>query len=167
MDNNQVATLKHDTIVLQKFIAKYIELGNATKAYLSLHPTCSYDAARSLGSRMLAKVNITELMEEMGITDRALLQSVAIGIAKPVRKVVKKEIKHKFIDRDETEIEYEDVPDYQTRHKFVETALKLKKKLGGDIDLDLDVTFVFGDSQATTQSQPQVPIIQGQTVDRT
>lgn len=35
---------------------------NATKAYLELHPNVTYESARVLGSRMLSKVNIGDLL---------------------------------------------------------------------------------------------------------
>lgn len=147
-----------ETLTVQKFKEAYIRLGNATKAYMELHPECSYNSARSLGSRMLAKVNIGELMEDMGLTDKALIQQIAVGIVKPTRQVQKKIITYeeipvnaeqKFVKdkkgrivllgtKTVTEFEYEEVPDYEERRKNTEIALKLKKKLS-DKNVELSV----------------------------
>lgn len=144
-------------VLLQKFKAAYIQEGNATKAYLSIRPHVTPESAKVLGHRMLARVNLSELMEEMGLSDKALLTQVAIGITKPVRKIQKRITSYEQIPLDGenryvkdkrgravllgtktiTEFEYEDMPDYEERRKNTEIALKLKKKLDSKADISI------------------------------
>lgn len=45
------------------FVAAWLKHNrNATKAYLELHPDVTYESARVLGSRLLTKVNIGNLL---------------------------------------------------------------------------------------------------------
>jgi len=124
------------TLRERKFIKAYIENGgNATEAYMSLHPNCSKKSAGDLGYRMLKKVDIsvTELMEMMGTTDAYLNQKLNEGLeATKVVSVIP--IKPKEAQPNSTDlpdaasknIEFVDVEDYPTRHKYLDTALKLK-----------------------------------------
>lgn len=158
MESNQLITTPtpikeepEETLTVQRFKEAYIREGNATKAYLSIHPNVTYGSAAELGSRMLKKVDMSELMEDMGLTDRALLAQVAQGISKSSKKVLKRQLTYQrkpatgteFVQNkrgqtvllgteDITEFEYEDAPDWTARNKFLELAFKLKRKLTGD-----------------------------------
>lgn len=65
------------TVKQQAFADYYIELGNATEAYLKAYPNIKKEAtARAAGSRMLTNVNvkayIDERLEELQIKKRVL-----------------------------------------------------------------------------------------------
>lgn len=126
------------TLKERKFIEAYIEnYGNATKAYLSLHPNCSVKSAGDLGYRMLKKVDISqeELMDKMGMTDAYLQEKLDEGLnaTKTISVVplVPKEGQENSTDlpkANSKNIEFVDVNDFAVRHKYLDTALKLKGK---------------------------------------
>jgi hypothetical protein len=102
------------TFKQRKWIKAYIETGNATEAAIK-----SYDCkgnrvtAANIGSENLAKLQIPDLMEEMGLTDVALVNVGTEGMMKANKSLMDGSI----------------VPDYNTRHRYWETMLKLKRKL--------------------------------------
>ena len=101
------------TLKERKFIAAYIENnGNASKAYRVTHPKYKGENAHVLGCRLLIKVNITtnELLNEMGMNDEQLHQKLMEGLE--ATKVVG--------------LLAESVDDFPTRHKYLDTAYKLK-----------------------------------------
>ena len=126
------------TLRVRKFIKAYIENnGNATQAYMDLHPNCSKKSAGDLGYRMLKKVDISvnELMEMMGTTDAYLNQVLNEGLkATKVVSVIPLKAKEAqpnspdLPDATSKNIEFIDVEDYPTRHKYLDTAFKLKNK---------------------------------------
>lgn len=101
------------TLRERRFIKAYIESnGNAAKAYRFTHPKYKGENAKVLGCRMLTKVNLTvsELLDEMEMTDAALADILREGLSadKPVG------ISNEMFD------------DFPTRHKYLDTAYKLK-----------------------------------------
>lgn len=126
------------TLRERKFIAAYIENnGNAAKAYRATHPKYDGENAKVLGCRMLTKVNLTqnELLNEMGMTDAYLNQKLNEGLeAKKVISVIPIKAKESqpnttdLGDANSGSLEFLDVEDYPTRHKYLDTALKLKDK---------------------------------------
>ncbi len=99
------------TLRERKFITAYIKnSGNATKAYLVINPNAKHP--RQYGYRMLQKVDIStnELLDEMGMTDAFLADILQNGLTstKAVGLVAK------IVD------------DFPTRHKYLDTAYKLK-----------------------------------------
>jgi len=126
------------TLRERKFIKAYIENnGNATQAYLDINPKYKGDSARVLGYRLLTKVNIgvNELMDLMGTTDAYLQQKLNEGLeAKKVVSVIP--LKPKEGQENSTDlpnansrnIEFVDVDDFAVRHKYLDTAYKLKNK---------------------------------------
>ena len=103
------------TLKERKFITAYIENnGNASKAYRVTHPKYEGENARILGCRLLTKVNITtnELLDEMGMNDEQLHEKLLEGLDAT-----------KSISSDNELI---DVDDFPTRHKYLDTAYKLK-----------------------------------------
>jgi hypothetical protein len=122
----------------RQFIEAYINNhGNATEAYLSLYPNSSREAAKSSGSRMLTKANFSneELLNEMGMTDAYLHNKLDEGLnaTKTISVVPIKPKEARDNDTDLPEatsknIEFVDVNDYAVRHKYLDTAYKLKGK---------------------------------------
>ena len=126
------------TLKERQFIEAYINThGNATEAYLSLHPDCSREAAKSSGSRMLTKANLSnnELLDEMGMTDAYLHEKLDEGLNATktisVIPVKPKEVQDNDTDLPEANsrnLEFVDVDDFAVRHKYLDTAYKLKGK---------------------------------------
>ena len=102
------------TLKQRKWIKKYIETGNATVAARAVY-NCKNDVvAATIGSENLRKLQIQELMEEMGLTDVALVNVGTKGMMEANKSLMDGSV----------------VPDYSTRHKYWDTMLKLKRKLG-------------------------------------
>lgn len=103
------------TLKERKFITAYIENnGNASKAYRVTHPKYEGENAKVLGCRLLTKVNLTtnELLNEMGMNDEQLHEKLLEGLDADKSIAAKDEV-----------ITVEDFP---TRHKYLDTAYKLK-----------------------------------------
>lgn len=126
------------TLIQRKFINAYIKSnGNATEAYLSMHPDCTEESAAVLGHRMLRNVNLSieEILDRIGVTDAYLSEKLNEGLnANKVISVIPikpKESKDNPTDLPEANsknIEFVDVNDFAVRHKYLDTVLKLKGK---------------------------------------
>lgn len=138
------------TLRERKFIKAYIEnSGNATEAYLVLHPEAKRETAGELGYRMLKKVDISidELLEMMGTTDAYLNQKLNEGLeATKVVSVIPMKPKEAqpnspdLPDATSKNVEFIDVEDYPTRHKYLDMAYKLKNRYPTEKkDIDLNV----------------------------
>jgi len=104
----------------RKWIKEYIETGNATEAAMRVYKVKDRASAGSIGTENLQKLALPELMEEMGLTDVALVNIGTEGMTKPVKQSITGEVH----------------PDYTTRHRYWDTMLRLKRKLGtGDINI--------------------------------
>ena len=124
------------TLRERKFIDAYIKNnGNATEAYLALHPKAKRTSAADLGYRLLRKVDIsvTELLDKMGVTDAYLNEKLKEGLeATKVISVVPIPPKKgqqgsaDLPDANEKNIEFIDVPDSNVRVKYLDMAYKLK-----------------------------------------
>jgi hypothetical protein len=138
------------TVTEKKFIKAYIENGgNATEAYLSVNPKTKRETAGEMGYRLLKKVEISddEIMETLGINDAYLMQKIKEGVeATKVVSVVpippkKNESSTADLpDANSKNVEFIDVEDYPTRHKYLDMILKLRNKYPAekkDIDLNL------------------------------
>ena len=63
------------------FFVEWLKNGqNATKAYLALHPNVDYHSARVLGSRQLAKVNISAILNARNLGIETYLQKLKEGL---------------------------------------------------------------------------------------
>ena len=103
------------TLKERKFITAYIENnGNASKAYRVTHPKYEGENAKVLGCRLLTKVNLTtnELLDEMGMNDEQLHQILLEGL----------EADKSIATKDDLIT----IDDFPTRHKYLDTAYKLK-----------------------------------------
>ena len=122
----------------RRFIEAYIENnGNAAEAYRVTHPKYEGDNANVLGCRLLTKINLTqnELMDEMGITDEYLSRKLDEGLNAtktisiiPFKPKESQENSTDLPKANSKNIEFVDVDDYAVRHKYLDTALKLKDK---------------------------------------
>ena len=126
------------TLKERQFIEAYINThGNATEAYLSLHPDCSREAAKSSGSRMLTKANLSnnELLDEMGMTDAYLHEKLDEGLNAtktisviPIPPKPCEPGSGDLPKANSKNVEYVDVDDFAVRHRYLDTAYKLKGK---------------------------------------
>ena len=126
------------TLRERKFIKAYIESnGNATEAYLAINPNIKRENAKEYGCRLLQNLNLSndELLDKMGMTDAYLHQKLDEGL-KATKVVSVIPIKPKeaqpnssdLPEADSKSIEFVDVEDYPTRHKYLDMAYKLKSK---------------------------------------
>lgn len=66
--NGYISTINEDEGIYDSknqalFVGAWLKHSrNATKAYLELHPNVTYESARVLGSRLLTKVNIQDIL---------------------------------------------------------------------------------------------------------
>lgn len=126
------------TLRERKFIKAYIENGgNATKAYIVLNPEYKGENARILACQLLTKLNIsvTELLELMGTTDAYLNQKLNEGLEAtkvvsviPIKPKEAQPNSPDLPDANSRNVEFVDVEDYPTRHKYLDMAYKLKNK---------------------------------------
>ena len=139
------------TLRERKFIKSYIENGgNATEAYLTINPECDRENAREYGYRMLQKVDIgiAELMEMMGTTDAYLNQKLNEGLEAtkvvsviPIKPKEAQPSTGDLPDATSKNVEFIDVEDYPTRHKYLDMAYKLKDRYPTEKKtLDLNVS---------------------------
>jgi hypothetical protein len=126
------------TIKQKKWIKEYISTGNATEAAARVYKCKDRNSANAIGSENLAKLSFTELMEEMGLTDVALLNVGAEGMLanKQISGII---INGKQKEADDKTSNFVEVPDYPTRHKYWETMLKLKKKIDNKFEIPGDI----------------------------
>jgi hypothetical protein len=117
------------TIKQRKWIQAYIKTGNATEAAARVYDCKNRDVANAIGNENLAKLSFPELMEEMKLTDVALM-NVGIEGMQATKQISGIVIGGKSVDVDSESSNFVEVPDYAVRHKYWETMLKLKKRLG-------------------------------------
>lgn len=109
--------MKQDLTLKQRnWLKLYLELGNATEAAMRVYDCKDRDSASNIGWENVRKLEYADFLEEAGITDVLLQKKIIEGLE---------------ADRVKTSLTEPDkvVPDYPTRHKYLETALKLKKRL--------------------------------------
>lgn len=82
-------------------------------------------------------------MEEAGVTDKELLNTLRDGLV--AKRVVSARITGK--DADAQTDDFIEVDDHQTRHKYLETALRLKKRLGNDSGPSIQINNLIGTKQ--------------------
>lgn len=101
------------TIKQRKWLKLYIKTGNATEAAFQVYDCKDKGSAANIGWENVRKLQMDELMEEMGLTDIALMNIGTEGMTKSVKQSMTGET----------------FPDYAVRHKYWDTMLKLKQKL--------------------------------------
>ncbi len=109
----------------QRFVKEYTDCGNGAEA--ARRAGYSEDNARNQAVENLAKPNIqaaiAELMDEAGITKKELLKVLKEGLAAT---------KPYFNQKGEGEPEEKAYDDFVTRHKYLDTALKLRDMFPAD-----------------------------------
>lgn len=117
------------TIKQRKWIKEYLECGNATEAAMKIYDCKDRESASQIGYENLRKLDFEEFLEEAGITDSLLQKKIMEGLD-ATRTVSAKIINSKGVqDANSQTDDFIDVPDFIARHKYLETALKLKQKL--------------------------------------
>lgn len=139
------------TIKQRRWIKAYIKTGNATEAAMQVYDCKDRNSASVIGTENLAKLSIPDLMEEMGLTDIALLNVGTEGMMKSVKQSIDGSV----------------YPDYGVRHKYWDTMLKLKGRLSDKKNTDVNINEVkilvvppeligkYGISQHTVDSGPE------------
>lgn len=152
--SKQIKKMRDLTLKQRRWLEEYIKTGNATEAAMQAYQVTSRGSAGQIGWENLKKLEGSELMESMGLTKRNVVQMLAVGLTRANKKVEKRTIKRKYDDRDEIETEYEDVPDYATRHKYIETALKLNKMIGDNMqEIDIgEINIFWGNPQENDEN---------------
>ena len=140
------------TLREQQFIAAWIKHnGNAAQAYKETHPDYKGDNARKLGYQIWTKIDISEneLLDEIGLTDEYIFNGIKEGTQAtkvvsviPVKPKESQENNPELPDANSKNVEFIDVEDYPTRHKYIDMALKLKSKYPAEkreVDLKGDI----------------------------
>ncbi len=126
MDTTIQKTKEADlTLKQRKWIKIYLECGNATEAAMQVYDVKDRDSANAIGSENLVKLSYQEFLEEAGITDNLLQKKIMEGL--DATKTVSAVKTSREAGADSTD--FIDVPDFLARHKYLETVLKLKKRL--------------------------------------
>jgi hypothetical protein len=124
------------TLKQRKWMKVYIQCGNATEAAMQVYNCKDRNSAKQIGFENLAKLNYTEFLEEGGITDELLRKKIEEGMdANRVISAVNTGKQATGATAD-----FIDVPDFAIRHKYLETALKLKKRLDNKFELPNDIS---------------------------
>lgn len=103
----------------------YLENGNATKAAREVYDCKDDHSAAQIGYENLKKLDISSALEEAGITDQKLLKKLDEGLE--AQRIISAVNTHKQATGITTD--FIEVPDHAVRHKYLETALKLKKRM--------------------------------------
>lgn len=114
------------TIKQRKWIKAYLECGNATEAAMKVYDVKDRESAGQIGYENLKKLDYSDFMEEAGITDKLLQDKIKEGLSAT-------RIKTSLTEPDKVE------DDFAIRHKYLETALKLKKRMDNKFELPADL----------------------------
>jgi hypothetical protein len=136
---------KDMTLKQRKWMKLYLTHGNAKKAALEVYD-CTEESAGQIGYENLRKLDYSDFLEEAGITDRLLQEKIMEGL--DATKTVSAIKTSREAGADSTD--FIDVPDFMARHKYLETTLKLKKRMeekdnghtGGNITVVIGTGFV-------------------------
>lgn len=131
------------TLKQRKWLKVYLDTGNATEAAMQSYDIDPKDPearnkAGVIGYENIRKLNYEDFLEQAGITDKLLQQKIMEGLE--ATKVISARVivsKDKPTSQANGELppatsqtdDFIDVPDFMARHKYLETALKLKQRL--------------------------------------
>lgn len=113
------------TIKEKKFLQEFIKTGNATEAASRVYDVTNRDSAKSIGSEILTKLDITEIMEKKGLTDEKITDTLIKGME--ANKTVRSADPN--VESDAESNDFIDIPDWQARLKATELASKIKGHL--------------------------------------
>ena len=110
------------TVKERKWLAIYIDTGNATKAIKEVYNYSTESSARAQGSMLLSKLSIpvADLLDAMGLSDGALHKRLMAGLDAMRTEIVRHEGKIS---------EEKEYIDHGTRATYLALAYKLKGKL--------------------------------------
>lgn len=117
------------TLKMRLWMKEYLTCGNATKAAKLVYK-CTDKAAKQIGWENVTKLDYPQFMEESGISDAYLMRKVKQGLNS----------KRLFSSHTEPDKMVADMP---TRHKYLETALKLKRRLSDAPIINSDKTLIL------------------------
>jgi len=139
---------KHVTIKQKRWLQYYLKTGDSVKSARKAYK-CSKESAYTIANDNLSKLEYPQFLEGIGITDVKLATKLNEGLE--AHKIV---TSHTEPDRI--------IPDMPTRHKYLETALKLKKRLVerdvivvSDKTLIMDAVDVSEPLQGSTEAQKE------------
>jgi len=110
------------------FVKEYAKTQNATESVARVYNVKDRDSARAIGSKVLSKVDISSVMDKIGLTDDRLMEVLKEGL--DANRVLSAKIIVQGGSKAATSQtdDFIEVPDHATRHKYLDTALKLKDK---------------------------------------
>jgi hypothetical protein len=133
------------TLKMRLWMKKYIETGNAAEAARQVY-RCSEANASRIGYENVTKMNYQEFLEIAGLTDALITKKLIEGM-----ESVKIHSSHTEPDKV--------IPDMATRHKYLETTAKLKKRLTErDITIVSDKTLILDALDSGTKQEDTTPI---------
>jgi hypothetical protein len=103
------------TMKQRKWLKIYIETGNKTEAAMQAYDCKDRNTAAQIGWENLKKLDFIDFLDEAGLSDKLLIDKVKTGLDS------KKYLVHKG--------KIVAVPDPTATHKYVETGLKLRRRL--------------------------------------
>ena len=113
------------TLKQRKWLKEYINSGNASDAAFKVYKCKNRESAANIGWENVRKLDYTDFLEAAGVTDSLLQQKILEGL--DATKTVSAVKTSREATADSTD--FIDVPDFLARHKYLETALKLKNRL--------------------------------------
>jgi len=117
------------TLKQRKWLKIYLECGNATEAAMQVYDCQDRESAGQIGYENLKKLDYTDFLEEAGVTDELLQKKIMEGLEANRTISAKITIKTGEKQANSQTDDFIDVPDFMARHKYLETALKLKQRL--------------------------------------
>ena len=106
--------VKPTTMKQKRWVKEYVKTGNATKAAKKIYDVSSYRSAAAIGSENLKKLDISQILENNGVTDDL--------IASTIRQAMRaKGERH--------------TPEWTARLKATELASKIKGHLKDRVDI--------------------------------
>jgi len=125
----------------QRKLAKYVASGMTGKAAAIAsgysHASATSTASDLLNHNLPVQAYLYRLMDQKGLTDSHLLTTLKEGLqAKKMVGLWPGKDDRTLPDAKETQGDYVGVPDYATRHKYLETGLKLRGHLQPEMKPD-------------------------------
>lgn len=111
------------TLKQRNFLQEYFKTGNGVQSAMKIYDTEDYQTAAAIASENLKKLKprINEMMEAKGISVGKLLDVLKDGL--DASKVISATIvAGEQKEANSQTNDFIDVPDYPTRHKYLETA---------------------------------------------